>query len=241
MTAHNEQSLLLDGLLRPLWVTVCVCMLSVFGVYLWTPDVAPIVPARASLVFEPESWEDPATVQSGDAFIAKPLFMTDRRPHYLNDLVSAATPSVVAQEDINVVIEGVNLLGVFSSAGKAGVIVEEKDFGQSRLLKGEGLHGWTLIGVESRAAVFSDGRRTTRVNMAVVSQSQAPNSRTQTRDELLPDFADDAQTESSADKPKFVPTFDAIYQDKVRSEKSISQVNDSQSGLAEEGGEDDGE
>jgi len=220
MNIPNEQSLLHERLLRPLWLTVCACMLSVFGVYLWTPNIAPIAPAKASLLFEQESWKEPESAQSSDAFITKPLFLIGRRPPSIEG--PAATEAAPVEIPVASVarIEGVTLLGIFSSAGVSGVILAETGVGRRRLVEGDSVQDWVLTGVESRAAIFSNGATSARLEMALLSEFRKPEkgergSRVDDGDDLAG---------SPVEKPRSLPTFENIRQAKIRSADSELQA-----------------
>ena len=113
---------------------------------------------------------EPDSVGSSDGFVDRPLFLISRRPAAsLAEAPELAQPQTV-YEDAAEQIEGVTLLGIFSSGDASGVIVSEKGVGHRRIFEGDQLQGWELVGVEPRGAVFSGGGGFARLDMQIVSK-----------------------------------------------------------------------
>jgi len=225
---------ILDRALKPVWFATCAGILSVFIFSLWTPTVDPVMPGGAVLPSAAERFETTGLPQSLNGFVERPLFLPDRRPSAtevpaLGQTVVQVTPAEAARE-----IEGVTLLGVFSSSDASGLILSERGLGKRRLVEGETLQGWTLVGIESRAAIFSDGARTERLEMELMSNLSAPAA-AMDGNAGLKDGAESIVSEESSESggtDDYVPTFENQYESRKRqsaqSEASQDGVPDSE-------------
>lgn len=239
MKAFNSQPPSLARMLRLLWSAVGAGALILMGVSLWTPKVSPVMPSRAALAQEKVGFEMTDITQSEGAFVARPLFLSNRRPG-APGMSTVVEPMPVAPSDEKPGrIEDVSLLGVFSSDGVAGVIVAEKGVGPRRIFEGDTLQGWILVDVEPRAAVFSDGDRTARVDMTLLPGLPAPTS---SREASGPARMAEGGSNAAApeEKPSFVPTFDNMYQSKARSAESKLKPDEVGVKQTQEGEKDDG-
>ncbi|MDG2459515.1 MAG: hypothetical protein P8M73_01410 [Luminiphilus sp.] len=238
MIVSDAQPLSFERLLRPLWWAVGAGFLVVLGVSLWTPNVVPVMPGSAALAPE-QTREAPVSAIASAAFVARPLFLPDRRPSSSEGDVARESVAVVTPDVSSARIDGVTLLGVFASAGVSGVIVAEKGAGKRRLSEGDTLQGWVLAEVEPRSAVFSDGNRTARLDMALLSDLPALAS---VRDRTHAPVGDsNVDGQAPEGKPDFVPTFDAMYQSRARSGQPTPEGVESASDSAEEDGKDNGQ
>jgi hypothetical protein len=239
MKAINSQPPSLEWLLRLLWSAVGAGALILMGVTIWTPNVSPVMPSRAALAQEKVGFEVTNAVQSEGAFVARPLFLSDRRPGASGMSALVESVPVAPSDEKPRRVEGVTLLGVFSSDGVAGVIVAEKGAGQRRIFEGDTLQGWTLVDVEPRAAVFSDGDRTARVDMTLLSGLPAPTSSGEARDNAVAAEGGSSAT-APEETPSFVPTFDNMYKSKARSAESKRQSDEVGAQQTQKGEKDDG-
>tara|TARA_B100001057_G_scaffold398306_2_gene408810 strand:- start:105 stop:632 length:528 start_codon:yes stop_codon:yes gene_type:complete len=170
MNALDDHSLWADKILKPAWATVSAGVTLLVIMSFWTPDVEPIMPERAALADDTLALGQPDSAGSSDGFASRPLFLSGRRPIALLEGTSELAQPEAVNEDVGEQIEGVTLLGIFSSGDASGVIVSEKGLGQRRIFEGEQLQGWELVGVKPREAVFSGGGKTARLDMRIVSE-----------------------------------------------------------------------
>ncbi len=234
MNAPDDHSLWADKLLKPAWAVVAAGVTLLVIISLWTPDVEPIMPERAALVGDTLALGQPDSAGSSDGFASRPLFLGGRRPIVsLEETSELAQPQAV-NEDVAEQIEGVTLLGVFSSADASGVIVSERGVGQRRIFEGDQLQGWELIGVEPRGAVFSGGGGTARLDMQIVSKvtgspvrRKLDNDRTGLRAEPTAETAEEA--------PSFVPSFENMYQARAASDRDKAEAGDAESSRRKQG------
>lgn len=237
MNTLDDHSLWADKILKPAWVAVAAGVTLLVIISLWTPDVEPIMPERTALVDDALTLGQPDSAGSSDGFASRPLFLGGRRP-----IVSLEEASELAQpeeviEDIVEQIEGVTLLGIFSSGDASGVIVSEKGVGQRRIFEGDQLQGWELVGVKPRGAVFSEGGKTARLDMQIVSKvarspvrSNIDNDRTGLAAEPTAGAAGTAE-----EAPSFVPSFENMYQSRVASDRDQAEADDPESSRRKQG------
>ena len=120
--------------------------------HFFTPHIEPLYPAELSQQGVGEAPPDWPTSAAKD-FILRPLFSAARRPEAPITIEEVATPPIEAIEAVS--LEGISLLGVFSSSGKGGAILELEDSTRTRLYVGEQLNGWTLTDTHLRTATFT--------------------------------------------------------------------------------------
>lgn len=235
MTVPGEKPLWFDRLIRPMWLAVGAGALVVLAVSVWTPEVMPVVPESAALAPETNASVAPELGEAAVDFVERPLFLATRRPIASVELGPAEKAPAQIPDNTAQKISGVSLLGVFSSEGIQGVILSEQGGGNRRLFEGERLQGWVLANVEPRSAVFRNGNRVARVDMAVISDLPPPAS-------VRKESEAGSQGKSAAvdEKPSYVPTFDNMYRDKARSLESQAQDTDKPLDSAEEGSKENG-
>ena len=216
MNAFHDRSLWADKVMKRAWAAVVAGVALLIIISLWTPDVEPIMPERTAVVGDTLALGEPDLVGSSDGFVARPLFLTSRRPAAsLAEAPELAQPQTV-YEDAAEQIEGVTLLGIFSSGDASGVIVSEKGVGHRRIFEGDQLQGWELVGVESRGAVFSGGGKTARLDMQIVSKVAAPLRQNTDKDRTGPSTQPPVETAGTVEEaPSFIPTFENMYQSRA--------------------------
>lgn len=240
MKSLNEQRLWVDKALKPAWIAVAAGMICLVIISFWTPDVEPIMPERTALLDDAPALVEPDSAGSGEGFVTRPLFLTNRRPVASTEVVSEYTQPQDLSEDVAEQIEGVTLLGIFSSDNASGVIVSEKGLGQRRIFEGGYLQGWELVGVESRGAVFSGGGKIARLHMQVVSSAATPSvRRNASNDQTTRDAGSGAGDPSTAkEAPSFVPTFENMYQSRASSDRGESEAGDAEPNPRKQGNTD---
>ncbi len=240
MKSQDEHPLWVDKVLKPAWIAVAAGMTCMLIVSLWTPDVEPIMPEQAALLDDAPALGEPDSAGSDDGFVTRPLFLTNRRPLASNAVVSEFTQPQDLSEDVAEQIEGVTLLGIFSSDTASGVILSEKGLGQRRISEGDYLQGWELVGVESRGAVFSGGGRIARLDMQIVSRVATPSVRRDNSDDQTTRDASSSEGDVSTaqEAPSFVPTFENIYQSRLASDLDESDAGDAERNSRKQGNTD---
>ena len=122
----------------------------------WQPAVEPIMPAELTVASPVKVVSPGMTEQESLDFIFRPLFLTSRRP------MESPTPevAVIAKPDQQSVdrqlLEGYQLLGVFSSGDRGGVILLDQAQERVRLYIGDSIGGWLLQSTDLRSAHFAD-------------------------------------------------------------------------------------
>ena len=121
------------------------------ALFLVTPKVEPFPPSELTMLSEAPS--QPAEADDSLDFIFRPLFLKDRRSPepVLEAETRKALPPAMEVESL----EGVTLLGIFSSGESAGIIILREGERQ-RIYAGEAVMGWTLTDVHSRTAFFNN-------------------------------------------------------------------------------------
>ena len=142
--------------LREIAGAVAVGSLLLIANLFWQPTVEPRLPAELAVVSPTSAPVSEMTEEESLDFIFRPLFLTTRRP-----LERVAPEEVVAAQPKQQVsspslLEGYQLLGVFSSGGRGGVILLNKAKERVRLFTGDSVEGWELDRTELRSAYFLD-------------------------------------------------------------------------------------
>ena len=231
MKALQVQSLWADKILKPAWAAVAAGVALLLIASLWTPDVEPIMPERAALIDDTPTPREPDSVGSSNGFVNRPLFLSSRRPVApLEEAPELAQPETI-NEDVVEQIEGVTLLGIFSSGDASGVIVSEKGEGQRRIFEGDQLQGWELVGVEPRGAVFSGGGKTARLDMQIISTvTGSPVRRKIDNDRAGLGAEPRAGTAGTTEEAvSFVPSFENMYQSRAASDRDEPDAGDAES------------
>lgn len=162
--------------LREIGVASALGVLLLIGNLFWQPSVQPFLPAELkSADPEPVVVSDMAEEESLD-FIFRPLFLTARRP--LERVIPEAVVVVESsQQDApdTRLFDEYQLLGVFSSGDRGGVILLNKAKERVRLFTGDTVEGWVLDRTDLRSAYFrgADGS-VASLNLAVASTLPMP-------------------------------------------------------------------
>lgn len=146
-----------DSALAKVWIGVAFGAVVLIAHSFWTPEVEPMRPRELALdTSDKETFNDARSGENLD-FIFRPLFWSSRRP---TNVTEAPTDEVIFQPTETVAsasLEGVTLLGVFSSNSKRGAIFSSRTDGARRLYVGESLQGWRLERAELRSAILTNG------------------------------------------------------------------------------------
>ena len=142
--------------LREIAGAVAVGSLLLIANLFWQPSVEPRMPAELAVVSPTNASVTEMTEEESLDFIFRPLFLTTRRPleRVAAEEVMVAPPKQEAPSQS--LLEGYQLLGVFSSGARGGVILLNKGKERVRLFTGDSVEGWELDRTELRSAYFSD-------------------------------------------------------------------------------------
>ena len=142
--------------LREIAGAVAVGSLFLIANLFWQPSVEPRMPAELAVVSPTNASVTEMTEEESLDFIFRPLFLTTRRPleRVAAEEVMVAPPKQEAPSQS--LLEGYQLLGVFSSGARGGVILLNKAKERVRLFTGDSVEGWELDRTELRSAYFSD-------------------------------------------------------------------------------------
>ena len=201
----------LDQSLRILWALVAAGGLGLLALYVWSPEVAPLLPGELSRPDVSRLMGDTANADQSDEFVSRPLFVPGRRP------ILAVKPSPVkVAKDTPApppkVLENVKLLGVFSSGDSKGVILQENGGDRRRLLVGDKTGAWTLADVEPREAVFKSGGVESRVTMGLLATG-LPKARRAPNAPVTREGGADGSNEEQVEKPEnWTPSFGNLYE-----------------------------
>ena len=190
-----------------------------------TPNVEPLYPAELSqqgVDQPPADWP----TESARDFILRPLFSATRRPEAPTIAEEVAPPPIEAIEEMP--LEGISLLGVFSSSGEGGAILQLEDSTRTRLYVGEQLNGWTLAKTHLRTATFTSSSGNETVLMLALA-STLPALQTREIGPVVPLSGSDGANASSdgvsePEKEYIGPvTFDSIRDRKRREVEALVQ------------------
>ena len=162
--------------LREIGAASALGVLLLIGNLFWQPSVQPFLPAELKAADpEPVVVSGMAEEESLD-FIFRPLFLTARRP--LERVIPEAVVVVESsQQDApdTRLLDQYQLLGVFSSGDRGGVILLDKAKERVRLSTGDTIEGWILDRTDLRSAYFrgADGS-VASLNLAVASTLPMP-------------------------------------------------------------------
>ena len=147
--------------------------------FFWPPSVVPFKPAELAVASPAEPGSSGMVEDESLDFIFRPLFLSARRPieRVAPEAVVAAEvqPQILDQQ----LLDGYQLLGVFSSGNRGGVILLDKAKERVRLFTGDSVEGWVLESTGLRSAYFVDaaGGRAS-LELAVASTLPMPRSAT---------------------------------------------------------------
>jgi hypothetical protein len=143
----------------------------------WQPAVEPIMPAELTVATPGKPVSPSMTEEESLDFIFRPLFSTSRRP------IGPPAPEVVVvpkpdQQSVDRrLLEGHQLLGVFSSGDRGGVILLDPAQERVRLYIGDSIGGWVLQSTDLRSAHFVDAAGgTASLELAMASSLPMPQS-----------------------------------------------------------------
>ena len=201
----------LDQSLRILWALVAAGGLGLLALYVWSPEVAPLLPGELSRPDVSRLMGDTANADQSDEFVSRPLFVPSRRP-----IVADKPSPVKVVKDKPApppkVLENVKLLGVFSSGDSKGVILQENGGDRRRLLVGDKTGAWTLADVEPREAVFKSGGAESRVTMGLLATG-LPKARRAPNAPVTREGGADGSNEEQVEKPEnWTPSFGNLYE-----------------------------
>ena len=142
---------------------------------LWQPAVVPHMPAELGMRSQSEELAAGMLEEDNLDFIFRPLFLTSRRPMERVVAEQIVEPEPLTTTTTAAVLEGYQLLGVFSSGSAGGVILLDDANERFRLFVGEALQGWVLDRTDLRSAHFhSDAGATAALELAVASTLPLP-------------------------------------------------------------------
>ena len=145
--------------------------------FFWQPTVAPLMPAELKVTSPVTAVSPGMTEDESLDFIFRPLFLTSRRP--MEPLVPevVVVPEPDQQSVDRRILEGYQLLGVFSSGDRGGVILLDQAQERVRLYTGESIGGWILQSTDLRSAQFADAvGGTASLELAMASSLPMPQS-----------------------------------------------------------------
>ena len=143
--------------LREIGVAVTMGVLALLANLFWQPSVTPFMPAELATA-TPASTSAPSMIREDSLdFIFRPLFLPSRRPLESVVVEEVEVEQQPSQENLSPnVLEDYQLLGVFSSGERGGVILLNGAKERVRVLTGDSVEGWILDRTDLRAAHFRD-------------------------------------------------------------------------------------
>ena len=165
--------------LREIGIAASIGVALLCAKFFWQPTVEPFKPAELAVVSPAEPLPSGMNEDESLDFIFRPLFLTARRP------IERVAPEAVVMTEVQPqtadqqLLVGYQLLGVFSSGDRGGVILLDQAKERLRLFTGDSVEGWVLESTDLRAAYFVDaaGGRTA-LELAVASTLPLPTSAT---------------------------------------------------------------
>ena len=147
--------------------------------FFWQPSVEPFKPAELAVASPAEPGSSGMVEEESLDFIFRPLFLSARRPIERVAPEAVVVAEVQSQTLDQQLLDGYQLLGVFSSGGRGGVILLDKAKERVRLFTGDSVEGWVLDSTDLRSANFVDaaGGRAS-LELAVASRLPMPRSAT---------------------------------------------------------------
>ena len=143
----------------------------------WQPAVEPIMPAELKVATPGKLVSPSMTEEESLDFIFRPLFSTSRRPMEPPAPELVVVPKPDQQSVDRRLLEGHQLLGVFSSGDRGGVILFDPAQERVRLYIGDSIGGWVLQSTDLRSAHFVDAAGgTASLELAMASSLPMPQS-----------------------------------------------------------------
>lgn len=171
--------------LREIGIVAGLGVLLLIANLFWRPAVEPYMPAELAVSSSARSESSGMVKEESLDFIFRPLFMSSRRP--LERVATDPVPVPVASQQVpsdEQLLQGYQLLGVFSSGERGGVILLNQAKERVRLFSGDALEGWVLDRTELRSAHFRDASgRAASLELAVASSLPMPTSGVLSREE----------------------------------------------------------
>ncbi|OUV61778.1 MAG: hypothetical protein CBC82_05895 [Cellvibrionales bacterium TMED122] len=163
--------------LREIGIAAGVGVALLCANFFWQPSVEPFKPAELAVASPAESGSSGVVEDESLDFIFRPLFLSARRPIERVDPEAVVVAEVQTQTLDQQLLDGYQLLGVFSSGNRGGVILLDKAKERVRVFTGDSVEGWVLESTDLRSAYFVDaaGGRTA-LELAVASTLPLPRS-----------------------------------------------------------------
>lgn len=141
--------------LREIGVAVALGLIALLANLFWQPSVRPLMPAELAAPSPAKAVPSGMVVEESLDFIFRPLFLPARRP--LESVVAQEVVEEPVQQTLSLnLLDGYQLLGVFSSGERGGAILLNKDKQRVRVFTGDSVEGWVLDRTDLRAAHFRD-------------------------------------------------------------------------------------
>lgn len=155
--------------LKEIGVCAGIGLAALFAHFFWQPTVEPLMPAELAMASPVGAVSPGMTQQESLDFVFRPLFLMSRRPAEPRAPEVVAVPEPDQQSVDRRLLEGYQLLGVFSSGDRGGVILLDPAQERVRLYIGDSIGGWVLQSTDLRSAHFVDaagGRASLELAMA---------------------------------------------------------------------------
>ena len=163
--------------LKEIGVCAGIGFAALFAHFFWQPTVEPLMPAELTMASPVRAVSPGMTQQESLDFIFRPLFLTSRRPAEPRAPEMVAVPEPNQQSVDRRLLEGYQLLGVFSSGDRGGVILLDQAKERVRLYTGDSIGGWVLQSTSLRSASFSNAAgATASLELAMASSLPMPRS-----------------------------------------------------------------
>jgi len=163
--------------LREIGAAAALGFLLLIGNLFWQPSVQPFMPAELKAADPEQVMSLGMAEEESLDFIFRPLFLTARRPQE-RSVPEAVVVVETSQRDApdTRLLDEYQLLGVFSSGDRGGVILLDEGKERVRLFTGDAVEGWILDRTDLRSAYFrgADGS-VASLNLAVASTLPMPD------------------------------------------------------------------
>lgn len=163
--------------LREIGIAVGLGVIALVANLFWQPSVKPFMPAELTEENLVTTAHSGMREEESLDFIFRPLFLPSRRP-LQQTVAKEVVVEQLSQETLSPnVLEGYQLLGVFSSGKSGGAIMLNASKERERLFIGDSVGGWTLDRTDLRSAHFRDaGGASAVLELAVASELPMPQS-----------------------------------------------------------------
>lgn len=161
---------------RLIWLAVAGCAALGAAYLLWPTAIKPVYPSELKPVGDRDE-KVPAVREANLDFILRPIFVKARKPVPKPEETTAEETLVQPDLAVTDALDGLVLLGVFSSGDVSGAILDVGDGQRERVYQGESLQGWRLRAIEVRSAIFESAQgEMAMLKLAVASSLPAPAS-----------------------------------------------------------------